>query len=161
MLAISNMTCLWVKQEPVQMRPTQLFGEAGLEADLKENIIESLWVQHAVNAGLIGPALYAGVIGELVGNPALMIFTMYPVRDSLEVLKARGMDVARYADTKPYLREPVDESAANYANSILNTGYGQRVMKAGHFGSSQAEMKRFYFDVLGSVPVACLYLRNH
>jgi len=126
----------------------ELFGKAGLEADLKENIIEWLWVHHAINAGLIGTALYAGGIRELVCNPALMIFAVYAVRDSLEVLKARGVDVAKYADAKPYLQEPVDEYAANYANSILNTRYGQRVMEAGHFGSSPGEMKRFYFDAL-------------
>jgi len=139
----------------------ELFGEAGLEADLKENIIEWLWVHHAINAGLIGAALYAGGIRELVTSPALMIFTVYAVRDSLEVLKARGVDVTKYPDTKPYFQERVDEFTANYANSILNTRYGQRVMKAGHFGGSPAEMKRFYFGVLGSVAVACLYLRNH
>lgn len=126
----------------------KLFGKAGLKADLKENIIEWLWVHHAINAGLIGTALYAGGIRKLATDAVLLIFMVYAVRDSLKVLKMRGVDVSKYSDTEPYLQRPAGEFARNYADGILNTPYGQRVMKASHFQSNHYEMKRFYLDVL-------------
>jgi 2-dehydropantoate 2-reductase len=125
----------------------ELFGKADLRPDLKENIIEWLWVHYAINAGLVGTALYAGGIEELANDEALMLFMMHAVRDSLKVLEKRGVDVTRYPDTRPYLEDPIGEFPASYANGILNTAYGQRVVSASHFRSSPEEMRRFYLDV--------------
>ena len=60
------------------------------------------------------------------------------------------MDVNSYTDTKPYLQERIDEFTGNYADSIANTNYGQRVIKSGHFNSNPDEMRQFYLDVLKS-----------
>ena len=128
----------------------ELFGKAGLKADSKENIIEWLWIHYAINGGLVGTALYAGGIKELVNDPALMIFMVYAVRDALKVLEKRGVDVNSYEDTKPYLQERIDEFTGNYADSVANTNYGQRVIKSGHFNSNPDEMRQFYLDVLKS-----------
>ena len=126
----------------------KLFGRAGLRADLKPNIIEWLWVHYALNCGLIGTALYAGGINGLAGDPALMIFAVYAVRDALKILEKRGVAPATYEDTKPFLQGLIDEFAMSYANSLVNTTYGQRVMASGHFGGSPEQMRGFYLDVL-------------
>ena len=128
----------------------RLFGRAGLRADLKQNIIEWLWVHYAVNCGLLGTALYAGGIKQLVSDPALMVFSVYAVRDALKVLEKRGVDVAAYEDTKPFLQGPIDEFARSYSNSLLNTTYGQRVVASGQFGNNPEELRSFYFDVLNT-----------
>jgi 2-dehydropantoate 2-reductase len=43
---------------------TGLFQRAGFSLDIKPNIIEWLWVHHAINAGSIGICLWAGGIAE-------------------------------------------------------------------------------------------------
>ena len=103
----------------------ELFGKADLRPALKENIIEWLWIHFAINAGLVGTALYAGGIEELATDEALMLFMMHAVRDSLRVLEKRGVDVTRYPDTRPYLEDPIGEFPASFANGILNTPFNK------------------------------------
>jgi len=43
---------------------TELFQRAGFSLDIKPNIIEWLWVHHAINAGGIGVCLWEGGIAE-------------------------------------------------------------------------------------------------
>jgi ketopantoate reductase len=117
---------------------------------MQVNIMDWLWQHHAVNAGLIGMALYAGGIEELLSDEVLGLFMVYAVRDALKVLEVRGVDPCRLRDAKPYLEPDAADFLKGYADSVLNTPYGQRVIHAGHFRGNPLEMKKFYLDVVAT-----------
>lgn len=58
----------------------QLFQGAGFSLDVKSNIIEWLWVHHAINAGGIGIALWAGGILESAKSLKTMRLGVYGPR---------------------------------------------------------------------------------
>jgi len=131
-------------------RVVDLFAKAGFKPDMQDNIMDWLWQHHAVNAGIVGMALYAGGIGELMSDGVLSLFMLYAVRDALKVLEARGVDPRKLEDSKPYLEPSAGEFMKGYADSVVSTPYGQRVIKAGHFRGNPEEMKRFYLDVVAT-----------
>jgi len=124
-----------------------LLGRAGLTADLKADIIEWLWVHHAINAGTIGTALCAGGITAATRSPALLVRGVRATREALSVVAARGVDITRYPDTRPFTRMPAPVTAALYACTVRATATGRRMTRAGHFTGNAHEMKQYYFDV--------------
>jgi len=125
----------------------KLFGKADIRADLKPDIIEWLWIHHAINAGTVGTALYAGGLEEL-GNPGMLNHMVYAVRDALRVTEKRGVELARWPDTTPFLETPVDVLVSQYKYMFTEDPVGKRVLKAGHFQDNPHEMRQFYLDVL-------------
>jgi ketopantoate reductase len=125
----------------------ELFGRAGFEPDLKDDMIEWLWVHHAINAGLIGAALYAGGQKELAENPDALRLMAGGIRDALLVLEARGVDTAKYPDARPYLELSSDEVIAFIEGTFYNSPAAQRALNSGHFKAAPQEMKSFYLDV--------------
>jgi len=124
-----------------------LFGRAGLAADLKGDIIEWLWVHHAINAGTIGTALCAGGLTAATRSPSLLMRGVRATREALTVVAARGVDITRYPDTRPFTKMPACVTAALYAYTVRATGVGRRLTRAGHFADNPHEMKQYYFDV--------------
>jgi len=129
-------------------RITELFGRAGFVADIKTNIIEWQWVHHAINAGLIGTALYMGGLpGEDTGIE-VWVLMVRAAKDALAVLEKRGVDVWSYADTKPFIAPDDEEAARRLREMLFSMPHYERTKKCSHFNTSPEEMKRFYFDVL-------------
>jgi ketopantoate reductase len=129
-------------------RVAVLFGNAGFVPDIKPNIIEWLWVHHAINAGLIGVALYAGGLPGPDTGLVIWVLTVRAVKDALAVLEKRGVDVSSQADAKPFLRADEEESAKDLRWALMGMPHYERTMKHGHFNTSVEEMRRFYLDVL-------------
>ena len=128
-----------------------LFERVGLRPSMKEDILEWLWVHHAINAGTIGGALHAGGIVQLTRSLQGMAETMAAVREALNVVAARGVDLKRYPDAAPYTRWPawlVPMFALAFRYRILHTTYGKRTVASGHFATNREEMKQFVLDVL-------------
>lgn len=86
---------------------TELFLRAGFTLDIKPNIIEWLWVHHAINAGGIGICLWAGGIAEATQSFATLRLGTLAIREALDVVAARGVDLKRYPDTRCILNTPV------------------------------------------------------
>ncbi len=129
-------------------RIIELFGRAGFIADIKPNIIEWQWVHHAINAGLIGTALYLGGLpGEDAGIEAWVLMVR-AIKDALAVLEKRGVDVWSYTDTKPFSVPDDEEAAGRLRETLLSMPHFERTKKCSHFNTSPEEMKRFYLDVL-------------
>ena len=132
-------------------RVRALFANAGLEADLKENIIHWLWVHHALNAGTIGGALCAGGIPELTRSFSAMVETGRVTQEALSVVAARGVDVGQYPDGRAFSQTRlwlVPFHVLFYRYVLNYTEYGKRTVASGHFASNPREMKQFCFDVL-------------
>jgi ketopantoate reductase len=135
-------------QTPRLQAIVELFARAGIRGEVQANIIEWLWVHHAINAGTIGTALYAGGIREATEDLGLMRRGMLATREALAVVRARGVNLARYRDARSILRVPSLVGALCYRRRLTKTEMGRRVMSAGHFYNDPTEMKRFYLDVV-------------
>jgi len=126
----------------------ELFGRAGFEPDLKVDMLAWLLAHHALNAGIIGAALYAGGQQELTENEEALRLMPGAIRDALAVVKARGVDVTLFPDIRPFAELPDDEVIEMTLRSFLSGLSGQRAIKSGHFRTSPEEMKTFYLDVI-------------
>jgi len=144
-------------------RIVEMFGKAGLAADIKPNIIEWQWVHHAIVAGLIGTALYMGGLpGEDTGAE-MWVLAARAVKDALAVVEQRGVDVRSYADTKPFLVPDDEEAAKRIRQALFRMPHYERSRKHSHFDTSRDEMKRIYLDVLETgerLGVPMPYLRS-
>ncbi len=128
-----------------------LFAKAGLLADLKANILEWLWVHHAVNAGTIAGALCAGGIEEVTASPSAMVETARAVKEALSVVAARGVDLGQHPEARAFTKTPlwlVPLYALLWRYRFHYTLVGKRTAASGHFASNPEEMKQFCFDVL-------------
>jgi len=128
----------------------ELFERAGFALDIKPNIVEWLWVHHAINAGGIGVCLWAGGIAEATGSYKTIRLGLLAVRDALAVLAARGVDVKSYPDARSILNTPGWLACLGAVYGIRFTEKGRRLLQASHFDHSPDEMKRYYFDVLNT-----------
>lgn len=127
---------------------TELLQGAGFTLDLKPNIIEWLWVHHAINAGGIGVCLWAGGIAEATRSLKTLRLGVWAVREALGVVAARGVNLESYPDAKSVLNTPTWLASLAAAYGIRFTEKGRRLLRASHFDNSAEEMKRFYLDVL-------------
>jgi len=129
---------------------TELFQRAGFTLDIKPNIIEWLWVHHAMNAGGIGTALWAGGIAEATRSFKTLRLGALATREALDVVAARGVDLGRYPEARSVLNTPAWLAGLAYFYLVRFTEKGRRLLGASHFAHSPGEMKRYYFDVLNT-----------
>ena len=129
---------------------TELFQRAGFTLDIKPNIIEWLWVHHAINAGGIGICLWAGGIAEATRSFTALRLGTLATREALDVVAARGVALERYPDARSILHTPVWLAGLAVIYAIRFTAKGRRLLRASHFTHSPEEMKRYYFDVLST-----------
>ena len=126
------------------------FERAGFTLDIKANIIEWLWVHHAINAGGIGVCLWAGGIAEATRSFKTLKLGVLAIREALDVVAARGVDLASYPDSKSILNMPAWLAPLAGVYGIRFTEKGRRLLRASHFDNSPEEMKRYYLDVLNT-----------
>ena len=144
-------------------RIIEMFGKVGFVADVKPNIMEWLWVHHAINAGVIGTALYMGGLPGNDDDIEVWVLMVRAVKDALAVLQKRGVDVRAYADTKPFLLTDEAAAANRFRQMMLSMPHYERTKGCSHFNTSPEEMKRFYLDVLetgDSLGVSMPYLAS-
>jgi len=127
---------------------TELFQGAGFTLDIKPNIIEWLWVHHAINAGGIGICLWAGGIAEAARSLKTLKSGVWATREALGVVAARGVNLEHYPEATRVLNTPDWLAALAIPYLIRLTEKGRRLLRGSHFDNSPEEMKRYYFDVL-------------
>lgn len=125
----------------------ELFAKGGFKAEIKEDMIQWLWVHQGINSGMIGSALYAGGLGAMAGDRKWLYFMVRAVRESLSVTAARGVDLSAYSDAKPFMDDPVEQTVESYYNLLNNTEGGRRTVSYGHFNSNRKEMQHFFCQV--------------
>jgi len=129
---------------------TELFQRAGFTLDIKPNIIEWLWVHHAINAGGVGICLWAGGIAKATRSLKTLRSGVLAAREALGVVAARGVNLESYPDARSVLNTPTWLAGLAMAYSIRFTEKGRRLLRGSHFDNSPEEMKRYYFDVLNT-----------
>jgi len=128
----------------------ELFQRAGFTLDIKPNIVEWLWVHHAINAGGIGICLWAGGIAEATRSFKIVRLGLSATREALDVVAARGVDLEKYPDAKSVLNMPAWLAGPALTYAMRFTEKGRRLLRGSHFAYSPEEMKRYYFDVLNT-----------
>ncbi|MCJ7654859.1 MAG: hypothetical protein MUO97_06090 [Dehalococcoidia bacterium] len=125
-----------------------LFARAGMNPDIKSNIIEWQWVHHAIDAGMLSTALYKGGLPKPDEGIDIWLLMVRAVKDALAVLEKRGVNVRAYEDTKPFLGFGDEEAAANLRRTWLAMPHYERIREHSHFKTAPEEMRQFYLDVL-------------
>jgi 2-dehydropantoate 2-reductase len=128
----------------------EMFQRAGFALDMKPNIIEWLWVHHAINAGGIGICLWAGGIAEATRSFKTVRLGLWATREALDVVAGRGVDLTCYPDARSVLNMPAWLAGPALTYAIRFTEKGRRLLRGSHFAYSPEEMKRYYFDVLNT-----------
>jgi len=125
-----------------------MLGGAGFTADIKADIIKWQWVHHAIDAGVIGTALYMGGLPGKDTGIEMWVLMVRAVKDALSVLEKSGVDVRSFADTTLFLVSDEEEAARGLSQMIFSMPHYERTRRHSHFDSSPEEMKRFYLDVV-------------
>lgn len=125
-----------------------LFARAGMNPDIKSNIIEWQWVHHAIDAGMLSTALYKGGLPRPDEGIDIWLLMVRAVKDALAVLEKRGVNVRAYDDTRPFLSFGDEEAAANLRRTWLATPHYERIREHSHFKTAPEEMRQFYLDVV-------------
>jgi ketopantoate reductase len=129
-------------------RIVETFSRAGITPEIKENMIEWLWVHQAINAGLLGTIYSRREFPSEETPMDFWILCVRAVKDALKVLAARGVDYGKYPDTKVFLIENDREAATLLRRGILGVPHYERIRDHSHLDSNPDEMRSFYLDVL-------------
>jgi len=142
-----------------------MFQAAGISPDIKPDIIGWLWVHFAIDAGMIGAAIYSGGFPAANDNSneawETRIRTVRAVKDAFAVLKKRGFEVWSFEDAAPFRIADDRTAAQTLWQPIMNWPHYERSRKHSHIDTSPEEMKRFFLDVVATgeqlgVPMPCL-----
>ena len=126
----------------------ETFSKAQIEPEIKENIVEWLWIHFAVNAGLLGTMIAEGAMPSPDTSPDVWVFMIRAVRDALNVLEARGVNYRNYPDTKVFQIENDEQAARLLKEGVLGMPHYERTRAHSHVQANPGEMKRYYLDVV-------------
>ena len=128
-----------------------LCRSAQVAVTLQQDILHYLWVQYAITGGLWPALVKAGSIQAILGDRQLGEQTFRAVRECLEVIVKRGVDLQKYPETKMYM-----------GNSIIGMWIAGQVLKfmfrfnklvqrsSAHGLGDAQEVKVFYYDLLNT-----------
>jgi 2-dehydropantoate 2-reductase len=78
------------------------FEDAGIAVKRPFRILEHIWVQYAINAGLWTGVVRSGGIRPLLTDRRTSYLTFKAVEECLNVVAARGVELCRYPDARLY-----------------------------------------------------------
>ncbi|NPU84417.1 MAG: ketopantoate reductase family protein [Syntrophaceae bacterium] len=129
-------------------RIVETFSRAGIDPEIKEDIIEWLWIHQAINAGLLGTIYSRREFPSTETPMEFWLLIVRAVKDALKVLAARGVEYGKYPETALFLLEDDGKAAELLRRSILGVPHYKRIRDHSHLDANPEEMKRFYLDVL-------------
>ena len=139
-----------VESEPLK-KMAALFSAMKIEPVLHKDILQYIWVQYAINAGLWPPVVRAGSLEALLNNFKVGELGLQAVKECLEVVKKRGVDLSGYPDAKMYLQT---STIGRWATGILIRlmfRFNQSVMRSSlHALGAPLEIKNSFYDLLES-----------
>jgi 2-dehydropantoate 2-reductase len=134
---------------PLARRIASFFAAAGLEAPYHEKMLEYLWVQFALTAGLWPSLVQAGSFKALLKDRRAGYRALAAVRECFELLERRGVDLNDYPETASYRSQ--SRLGDFLAVSVIRwtftfSEWAQRT--SSHALNDPREIGAFYFDVL-------------
>ena len=125
-------------------RIREMFGQAGLKAEVQQNIRDWLWVHFAINCGVIGAAFKARGARELLNSVPGLRLGILAGREALEVCKARGVNVEAFEDAKSFYSPTWLGAVAIWL--MMKTNQPARKIFERHTAAD--ELQRMYYDLL-------------
>ena len=128
-----------------------LCKSAQVEATIQENILHYLWVQYAITGGLWPALVKAGSLEAVFANQQIGEQGGRAVRECLEVLTRRGVDLKKYPETKMYQNTaPIGLWIAGLVLKAMFR-FNKLVQRSSAHGLSDAEeIRAFYCDLLNT-----------
>jgi 2-dehydropantoate 2-reductase len=122
---------------------------SGIQAIRHDNILHYIWVQYAINAGLWPALIRAGSLDRLLRDRQLGDKSLQAVKECLDVVAARGVDLAKFPETRMFYNpSPIKRRLAGYAITIMfRFNEGVRRSSAHALGDPR-EIELAYFNVL-------------
>jgi len=80
-----------------------LFASADIQTVLHSDMLHYLWVQYAVTGGPWAALVQAGSFNEMLNDRDATSAALIAGCECLEVVRQRGVDLSRYAETRPFL----------------------------------------------------------
>jgi ketopantoate reductase len=131
------------------VRVKQCFESAGIEAPVHEKMLEYLWVQFGMTAGLWPSLVRAGSFDALFADRNAVTTALAATRECFALLEKRGVDLDEYPEVKLYRSK--SRLATLIAFLVIrqmfkHSEWAQRT--SAHALSDPREIGAFYFDVL-------------
>ncbi len=128
-----------------------LFEHIGIKPTLQDNILHYIWVQYAINAGLWPALVRAGGFKALLRDRPTGDLSLLAVKECLEVVAHRGVDLKRYPDTRMYSNTSF--VARRIAGLMLRMlfRFNKSVQRSSaHALGDPQEIKTAYYDLLNT-----------
>ncbi len=128
-----------------------LCASAQVAVTVHANILHYLWVQYAITGGLWPALVKAGSFEAVLENRQVGEQGLRAARESLEVAARRGVNLAKFPETKMYMNNsPFGMWIANIVIKVLFR-YNKLVQRSSAHGLEDIEeVKAFYYDLLNS-----------
>jgi 2-dehydropantoate 2-reductase len=134
--------------EPLK-RMAALFESIGIKTILQKNILHYIWVQYAINAGLWPPVVRAGSLEGVLGNPKMGDLCIRAVKECLDVVARRGVDLKQYPETKMYSNPSFIARLTALTMIRLLFRFNKSVMRSSlHALGDPCEIKTAFYDLL-------------
>jgi 2-dehydropantoate 2-reductase len=139
------------KPTPLAERCAAPFKSAGIPVGLHKDMLHYLWVQYAISGGLWPALVRAGSMERALRDPRAGEGAMAAVRECLEVVARRGVELRDYPDTRPFLDpSPFRRWLRTWALKLTlrHSEYAKRC--SSHGLNDPVEMGVFYEDLVAT-----------
>jgi 2-dehydropantoate 2-reductase len=128
-----------------------LFQSAQIPAHVQADMLHYLWVQYAYTAGAWPMLVRAGSFKKLYSDRQSIKPILAGIQESLQVVKARGVDLQRFPDMQMYQRpSQLTSLLAGVALRWLFSHDEYRKRCSLHALADPQEVRTFYFDIVNS-----------
>jgi len=126
-----------------------LFRSADFKVTVQENILHYLWVQYAINGGLWPILVRAGSFKSALSDRKLGNLGFFSVKECLEVVARRGVDLKKYPDAQMYSDTSfLSRQLAGIILKYMFTHNEYVKRNSVHALSDPKEIKTFYSDIV-------------
>jgi 2-dehydropantoate 2-reductase len=134
---------------PVLKKTAALFESIGIKPVLQDNILHYIWVQYAINAGLWPPVVRAGSLEAVLQNSKIGDSGLQAVKECLDVVARRGVNLNQYPDTKMYTNTSAFARLAAGLAIRLLFRFNKSVMRSSlHALGDPREINTSFYDLL-------------
>lgn len=126
-----------------------LFASSGIQTQLHSDMLHYLWIQYAITGALWAALIQAGSLEAILNAPDAAPAALRAVRECLEVVRQRGVDLSLYPETGPFLSNSTLRRRINIWMTrwlFRHDEYTKRC--SGHAFGDPVEVRTFYDDLI-------------
>jgi ketopantoate reductase len=153
------------ERTPLARKAAALFAGAGVQAPLHSDMLDYLWIQYAITAGLWAALVNAGSFEAILNDRAAGSSAIMAASECLEVVKRRGIGLSQYPEASPFLTNSALRRRVYMwvmAWAFRHDEYTKRC--SAHAFGDPIEVRTFYDDLMAtgrdlgvSMPVMASY----